>query len=319
MTAGAPRGPAPRPAVAAAPAAAPAWEVSLYAHARDNRPQRRRVSWRALCQSLTTFRVLRIEDKRSCPAWSPAVFPPGATRSSAAVLALSCIVLDLDDGDHARALAAWEDVPRIAHTTWSHTDDAPRLRLVVPLAAPVPAKWWPRVWHWAHRRSGLVADPKCKDLSRLYFVPAVRSHDWPRWARVYDHGGALLDLRPFGTLPPTPEEVEAERRARAPRPPVHRRAGATPEAAARIRAEILRHDPDARRAAALDAGGRVVGAGSAEVARGVPCPSCGRRSVWWPITPTGSPQALCQHRESCGWRGWLDVLLSAVGSASPLT
>lgn len=287
------------------------WRVSTFRHARDNAPACRSVSWRALVASLTTFRVLPAERKTDLPAWSPADYPEGARRSSAAVLSLSCIVLDLDDGARVeQARAAWEDWPHIVHTTWSHTPEAPRLRLVVPLEEPVARRDWSRVWHWAHARSGLVADPACKDPSRIYFVPAIRSHDWPRWSRVEAGDAHLLRVDP-AALPPTPEEVEHARveAARASRPPVQRRGAISDAARRRAQSDALRSDPDARRRAALALGGVVAGEGPGEAARGICCPQCGDRSVWWPIVPRTTPQAMCHHRNSCGWHAWLDTLL----------
>lgn len=303
--------PPPPPAAPVVAPVAPTFAVATFSSAFDNHPAPRRVTWRALCQSLTTFRVVRAEDKRHLPAWSPAEYPDGARRCASAVRAVSCIVLDLDDGSRAaQAQAAWEDWPHIVHTTWSHTPDAPRLRLVVPLEVPVPRALWHRAWHWAHARSGLVADPACKDPSRLYFVPAVRSHDWPRWARVFDPGGPLLRID-AEALPLTPDEQEAARiaAARAMRPPVQVRAGVSDAALRRLRSEALRSDPEARRRAAMALGGRVAGEGSTEAARGVRCPQCGDASVWWPISPVSSPKAMCHHRKSCGWSQWLDLLL----------
>ncbi len=40
------------------------------------------------------------------------------------------------------------------HTTWSHTDDHHKFRVVLPLAVPVRAADWRPFWDWAAARTG---------------------------------------------------------------------------------------------------------------------------------------------------------------------
>lgn len=85
--------------------------------------------------------------KATLPCWAPATFKPGARRNSKGVTELSCLVLDYDDGtDPESASAIWESWFHILHTSWSHTDERPRFRLVLPLASPCPIGFWPRLW-----------------------------------------------------------------------------------------------------------------------------------------------------------------------------
>lgn len=66
-----------------------------------------------------------------------------------------------------------------------------------------------------------------------------------------------------------------------------------------------------REAAGTMAGGRRTGASI----RGVMCPSCGRRSVWWYLNPEGHTWsgAACKHRESCGWAGGIRQIAPEAG------
>jgi hypothetical protein len=287
----------------------PTWEVSLYSSARDARPSAVAWSWRALRERLREFRVARgVTDKRELPAWSPAQLLPGARRANDNVATVSCIVLDYDDGTSLDlALGPWLDWPCLWHTSWSHTEEVPRFRLVVPLERAVPARAWRWVWAWAAQRAAGNIDGACKDASRLYFLPAVKDADAPRWAGHHDPGGRLCD--PDWHLA---SEEELARAGRAPealarreeyqrtRPMVVGAAGA--KAAAR---EALRHDPAARERAGLELGARI----TSEAARGIRCPGCGRDSVWFPIAPDGAGGARCNHANSCGWYGWIDELL----------
>src|SRR5215471_12928958 len=99
-----------------------------------------------------------------------AVDAPAAYRCTDAVAALTALVLDSDHHE-----PGWDELERtgnliIAYTTWSHSEDDPRWRLVVPLAHPVPVEDWPAVWRAGVERFDPLADPQCKDVSRFYFL-----------------------------------------------------------------------------------------------------------------------------------------------------
>lgn len=287
----------------------PRWQVSIYSSARDARPSARAWTWAALREALGTFRVVQgVDDKRTLPAWSPAIVGEGQRRANDNVQAVSCIVLDYDDGTSLdAALGPWLDWPCAWHTSWSHTDDVPRFRLVVPLDRPVPARAWRWVWAWAAARAAGGIDGACKDASRLYFLPAVKSADAPRWAGYHDPGGWLCDPdwhlaseEALARAGRAPEAVASREEYRRTRPAVVGAQGAT----AALR-DALRRDPVARQRAGEELGARMV----AEAARGIRCPRCGRNSVWFPIAPDGAGGARCNHQNSCGWYGWVDELL----------
>jgi hypothetical protein len=185
------------------------------------------------------------------------------------------------------------DWPHLLHTSYSHTESTPKFRLVLPLATPIRRDGWLRVWEWAMNRAGLAPDPKCKDPSRIYFLPVARG---PFWSLVHEAEGApMLDLDP-AELPPTRAEREAsERRAR---PPMRSSRPPTVADGLRQSAEL--------RALAGELVGAKVGATRCDYA---PCPKCSRRSVWWWIEPGAALQAQCTHKNSCGWHGWIDELM----------
>jgi hypothetical protein len=273
-------------------------EISTFDHAWDIAPKPVRCSVGGLVRALTTFPVLRVADKRALPGWSPALFAPGATRRADAVRAMSCLVLDVDDGDPEAAFAPWSGLLVVMHTTWSHTPVAPRFRVVLPLARPVPADRWAEAWAWAAART-VAADPACKDPSRLYFRPAVPSAETPRDAQV--QVGALLDL--VAVLPDAPP----------PRHPPDAAARAVVRVPARLQthavATRLGHDPVVRERVAAELGAALVGEGDARRATHATCPGCGRPSVWFYVVPLRLRRARCNHRATCGWEGSLDALL----------
>lgn len=130
--------------------------------------------------------------KETLPCWAPATFKPNSKRSSKNVLELSCVVLDYDDGTSPDdASAIWEQYFHIVHTSWSHTPEKPRFRLVLPLSRPCPVAFWSRLWLWAEQHCGHEIDPACKGASRMWTLPAVPSDESPHLA--FSHGSPLLD------------------------------------------------------------------------------------------------------------------------------
>ncbi|MGI8924873.1 MAG: DNA primase family protein [Fimbriimonadales bacterium] len=104
--------------------------------------------------------------------WSPATYNT-PHRSAKNVESISCLVLDFDDGATPEHFEdAWEGLERVCHTTYNHTADHPRWRVIFPLSSPVPASEWPAVWRkLAVALGGNEGDEACKDASRFYFLP----------------------------------------------------------------------------------------------------------------------------------------------------
>jgi hypothetical protein len=249
---------------------------------------------------------IRREHKARLPAWSAAAFAAGSTRAASNVEAVHLAVLDYDDGspiDGERK--RWAGFAYALHTTWRHTDRAPKYRIALPLVRPVPAALWPRVFAHLYARTGGRIDKQTKNTDRLFFLPALPHYQADRLAEV--NAGAWLDLD-AEVLPRTPEELAAERRANRPPPAVRWHATAAERDHARAR--DLRSDPDARRRAADDLGAVIAHrSGSGSCATCIPCPSCGTRSVWFPLAPSRMGGAACNHVQTCGWRGPLTDLL----------
>lgn len=270
--------------------------VSSFDNALDAAPKLHRLPLSALVRALTTFRSCpRLLDKRMLPAWSPARFADGENRRSEAVIALSCLVLDLDDADADVVHADWLEFLHVLHTTWSHGPDAPRWRLVVPLARPIPVARWDAAWRWAVART--PADRVCRDPGRLYFLPALGAPDQPHEASL--HIAPLLDLLAIAPEAPSQELVTLRKPIRVP---------------ARLRGTVVRRrvarDPATRERIAMSLGAKLAGAGEQQRAEDLSCPMCGRPSVWFWLAPRAASFARCQHRNSCGWTGSLSELLA---------
>ena len=170
-------------------------QFPIVLYERITRPTfaRTSVSLEELVEMLSRFEVL--DDKRRGRCWSPALYAENIThRGNAGVVSISTLVFDLDRAppDEARL----EDVCWIGHTTWSHRENAPRWRVVIPLARPIPVADWSDVWKRARFALCPEADPACKDPSRAYWLPSCQPGVTPFRQRHY---GNLLEPN---VLPP---------------------------------------------------------------------------------------------------------------------
>lgn len=134
--------------------------ISAFDNAFDNQPRGQDTSLAAFVRALTTFPVISAANKLDLPAWSPARFAAGTERKSRNVIDVSALVFDHDEGDPNAALAGWAGCIAVVHSTWSHTERAPRFRVVVPLATPSrrtagvrPGRWPPPGLRAAIRRA----------------------------------------------------------------------------------------------------------------------------------------------------------------------
>ena len=270
--------------------------VSAFDNAFDPRPKALETTVAGLIRALTTFQVIAVANKLDLPAWSPARFAGKGRRKAENVASVCAVVLDYDAGDPEAALAAWAGFVAVLHSTWSHSVEAPRFRVVVPLATSIPASRWADAWALATARAP-GADPACKDPSRLYFRPALRDLDAPHFARV--QGGELFDL--LTILPPPNEPAPVRAQPSTVVVPFRLR-----DRAIGVR---LDRDPGSRERIAAELGAVLTGEGGDRRAAHAVCPNCGDASAWFYLSPNRLRRARCNHRNSCGWTGTLDELL----------
>lgn len=100
----------------------------------------------------------------------------GNRRATAAnVLSHTALVLDLDTAvphdlpDRVAALG-WDAV---TYTTASHTDDAPRLRVIALISRPVTPSEYQRLFRWAGTALGVELDPSAAAGAHRFFLPHV--------------------------------------------------------------------------------------------------------------------------------------------------
>ncbi len=138
--------------------------------------------------------------KRDLRIWSPTLYPDGAERHNDEVEALSAMVLDYDgDVTLEEASSDWRDTFHVVHTTWSHTAERHKFRLVLPFAHLVAARDYDRVFDWAGARAAGF-DPTARSVSRAYALPVVSGPNAPHV--FYTRPGALLHPGALGLAEP---------------------------------------------------------------------------------------------------------------------
>lgn len=151
---------------------------------------------------------------------------PSVWRSNPGVDTLSALVADIDHDlpDWPRLRASGNLI--VAYTSWSNAPGDPHWRIVVPFAAPVAAECWPSAWQLGLERFDPHADPGCKDVSHLYWLPSappldlgrieVRVIDGEPWAPdglvAAPPASASFALHPVSDAAATSEEQAAARR-----------------------------------------------------------------------------------------------------------
>lgn len=118
--------------------------------------------------------------KKNLPCWSPAIYAPGDRRKNDNVQAISTLVFDYDSpswsatrmADHLKEVG----VAYAVHTTWSHTDESPRYRVIIFLSRRLSIKEFLPV---RERVLGLIGYTDgvddLKDLARHYALPMRRT------------------------------------------------------------------------------------------------------------------------------------------------
>ena len=268
----------------------------------------------SICRGLATPIHRSIDDKSKLPLWSPTAF--NGTRSTKNAQSISMLVYDMDDGDSSFdvwCLFAQRGWTVIGHTSASHSPNHHKFRVILPLARPLPKSDWERVWRasfelWMDVVGIGVPDTKAiKDMARVYFrygwtsksklETVDGSNIWPQshpcHPSQYHRSGYWierpLELKYDHIQLPKPK----------PRPSIDR---SKPQSL-----DSAMMDPQLRRSVGLNAGGTTVG----EYIKHIPCPSCGRRSVFYsidPSTPNSTKWPSCNHVNSCGWWGKLETL-----------
>lgn len=176
--------------------------ISEFGNCKDNTPNRKNHSWASFCDA---FSCHQVSTKKDGPAWSPASYAIGKFRSNQNVVSISMAVVDVDDGTSIdQVLSSLNGYACLAHSSFSHTLEKPKYRIVVPFSQPVVAAAWPKVWMQLNKLIGGCNDPATKDPARLFYKPAHPGNDEHHFVKIQDGRPICLE-----DLPPvvTPEHI----------------------------------------------------------------------------------------------------------------
>ena len=165
--------------------------VSFFNRKSDNKPKPQQVSWEEFVERCSRPSIRQCKDGE---LFSPATFI--GTRAKGNVTEACMLVLDYDhEADFERELQMWREqrYTLIAYTTYSHTEKEHRFRVVIPLAAPIPADQFHLLWRRAFNLSGGKIDRAASDISRMFYMPAVASKEAAWLFETFK--GAFLDWR----------------------------------------------------------------------------------------------------------------------------
>lgn len=147
------------------------FDVAWLKNARDNEPSLESLPW---AEFVRIFGFHWESGNKDGPAWCPALFKADSLRRNDNVVSISMTVADIDDGTPVEVFEkSLAGLAYLIHTSYSHTKDKPKYRVIVPLLRAVPANVWPGMWRGFQDSifQGHI-DPSTKDASRLYYRPS---------------------------------------------------------------------------------------------------------------------------------------------------
>lgn len=142
--------------------------------------------------------------KASLPGLVLGRMMPGERRKNVNVITVEALALDIErdperfpdpDAFRARlehALERAEAFEYVAYTTYSHTDEAPRIRLIFPLDKAIKPDRYQSGMSFLNGLTGSVADLKAQKLSQPVYLPRHPPDAQEAWA--VHHPGTFLDL-----------------------------------------------------------------------------------------------------------------------------
>lgn len=140
-----------------------------------------RFSWETFTRFITMTRTDGHQDKKEVPVWSPASFAKYPLKNEN-VLFVSFAVFDIDGGLEWDKHHLFDAYQYVAHTSYSHTYDKHKWRLIIPFETPIPNELWSTAWKrlskWFEDITGMKPDKACKDSRRFYYLPSgAKSYD----------------------------------------------------------------------------------------------------------------------------------------------
>lgn len=149
-------------------------EVCLFQNITSPIPIKHLTSTRAHLRTLMSQGIQ--SDSKDVPLLGPYLLAPGNKRANDNIKKISLLVFDIDD---PKGLSLNEIVDMVKqfdgfiHTTWSHTPDKPRYRLILFLSRSLSPQEFNQVrkgFLFLHSNIAAIIDPSCSDISRCYYL-----------------------------------------------------------------------------------------------------------------------------------------------------
>lgn len=183
---------------ASVPESSPNVTLTFFGKGEKAKGFRNATTWERLYTLIANVGPAKTVNKLDLPGWCAATFM-GNYRQLANVEHVVAVVLDFDNMSRSKAgqkaeplpdslrttpeaaMKVWNGTKSFFYTSWSHTKEVPKFRLVLPLSRPVSATEFAVLWRYVadqHERVGHVVDPQCKDASHLWFFGARRNEHY---------------------------------------------------------------------------------------------------------------------------------------------
>ncbi|KAF0248229.1 MAG: hypothetical protein FD167_2368, partial [bacterium] len=162
--------------------------ISEFSSKMDNQPKKVQITWGNFL-SLIKRPVIRAS--KDGKAFAPATFNGNRSKENAQETFL--LVLDCDDGtplEESMTKCKNLGYSFAIYTTFSHTQEKHKFRVVFLLATPIPANNYPQLWQWIAKQFPNI-DPAPKSTASIFYYPAIKTKDSPFYAESF--GGKLLD------------------------------------------------------------------------------------------------------------------------------
>jgi hypothetical protein len=251
-----------------------------------------------------------IRTAKNGPLFSPAEFD--GVRSKQNTKWVHMLVFDIDGGAPYMPLYNTKfDFDWVTYTTFSHTAEVPKWRLVIPLAKPIPGEHWQYafaamldLWRTLYPEHEGAPDKQCKDKSRMYYLPACPPDKQNTKRLDCDLNENLYTLQ-YDYIIRQREAEQAEYKRLL-------------DAQKQFRKKNRNRKPlywEIKRELALEYATNVnyrqdlasrIGNIKGDRCEDFDCPVCGQNdATFFYINPMGGHRAYCAHMNSCGTQGVL--------------
>lgn len=160
------------------------------------------VSWKDFYTFIMSQGMSFAEDKHKTELLVPVKFQEGTnTKHMKNVELVTLALLDFDELSQEEyefivSRIEEEQLEALVYSSWGHAKALPKykFRVVLPLTEPVTPADWDLLWPQLNHIFGGLADPKCRDCSHGYFMPAAPPGTSKKKLILDHYGGNPVDV-----------------------------------------------------------------------------------------------------------------------------